>query len=254
MTRRGARRGRKSIPPPPEVRRLPRLTDFNFAGDDVVRPLIEVGWNIDNAREEAASPFALAFNDPRQKLDRDVKAIVAHYVADVAKRRCRPAIAPSKFRARAAKLRNDVAKLLSKFPDQNASADDKTTADVLAVDSALAEAVNIELETQERANALNLARVRDVLSALLKAVDHVRPDEGIGPDPAAHVLLRNLADIYFRRTGSRPSAAPDGNFRQFVEAVNRQIPDQYQVAGLGDLIPGSIAAASLGPFRRESAG
>jgi hypothetical protein len=55
MTRRVPRRCRKSITPPPQGRRLPRPTDFNFASDDVVRPLIEAGWNVDSAGRSGLS-------------------------------------------------------------------------------------------------------------------------------------------------------------------------------------------------------
>jgi hypothetical protein len=103
--------------------------------------------------------------------------------------------------------------LLSNFRDQNVSADDKATADCLAVDSALNDAVNIKLETRERPSAVDLAQIRDILRALLEALDNVRADEVIKADRAAHVLLKDLADVYFERAGSAPSTAPDGPFR-----------------------------------------
>jgi len=246
-------RGRKSnFPPVPEVRRLPRPTDFNFASDDVVGPLVEGGWDIEHTPAEpraeisAFSVFAipLAFNDPRQKLDRDIKAIVAHYVADVVQQRGRPAVRPQKFRARVSKFKTDIAKLLSNFPDPSVSASDDAAAAAIAIDSALIDAVNIKLETQDRTNALDLGQIRDGLRALLDAVDGVRADEGIRPNRAAHVLLKDLAKIYFERAGVASSAAPDGHFGRFVEAVNRQIPENYQVIGLTGLIAGAVTAAN----------
>jgi hypothetical protein len=242
---------KSNFPPVPEVRRLPRPTDFNFASDDVVGPLIEGGWNIERMPAEpraeiSASLFAtpLAFNDPRQKLDRDIKAIVAHYVADLAQHRGRPAVRLPKFRARVSKFKNDIAKLLGNFPDQNESAGDAADASALAVDGALIDAVNIKLEMQDRTNALDIDQIRTSLRALLEAVDGARADEGIGPHRAAHALLKDLANVYFERTGVKSSAAPDGHFGRFVEAVNRQIPENYQVIGLASLITGAVTAAN----------
>jgi hypothetical protein len=246
-------RRKPSLPPVPEVRRLPRPTDFNFTSDDVVRPLIEGGWNIEPAPAEARAAFSaislfatpLAFNDPRQKLDRDIKAIVANYVADVAQRRGRAAVPPAKFRARFSKFRIDIAKLLSNFPDPNASVgDDAAAAAALAVDGALIDAVNIKLETQDGTNTLELGQIREGLRALLEAVDDARADEGIGSHRAAHVLLKDLAKVYVERTGVKLSAAPDARFRQFVEAINTQIPESYRVDGLANLIAGAVAAAN----------
>ena len=244
--------GKSNVPPVPEVRRLPRPTDFNFASADVVGPLIEGGWNIERTLDEsraeisALGSFAtpLAFNDPRQKLDRDIKAIIANYVADVAQRRGRPEVQPAKFRARASRLRNDIAKLLGNFPDQNASAGDAAAASVLAVDSSLIDAVNIKLEAQDRTNVLDVEQIGDSLRALLEAVDGARADEGIGSHRAAHALLKDLAKVYVERTGMTPSAAPDGHFGRFVEAINRQIPENYQVIGLANFIDGAVRAAN----------
>jgi hypothetical protein len=249
--------GRKpSLPPVPEVRRLPRPTDFNFTSDDVVRPLIEGGWNFEPAPADsraeisAVNLFAtpLAFNDPRQKLDRDIKAIVANYVADVAQRRGRPAVPPAKFRARFSKFRIDIAKVLSNFPDSNASAGDAAAAAALAVDGALIDAVNIKLETQDGTNTLDIEQIREGLRALLEAVDDARADEGIESHRAAHVLLKDLAKVYVERTGVKLSAVPDARFRQFVEAINRQIPENYRAIGLADLIAGAITAANRQPL------
>jgi hypothetical protein len=246
-------RQKSNLPPVPEVRRLPRPTDFNFASDNVVGPLVEGGWNIERTLAEsraeisAVSLFAtpLAFNDPRQKLDRDIKAIVANYVADVARHRGRPVVRPPKLRARVSKFRNDIAKLLTNFPDPNASANDAAAASALAVDSALIDAVNIKLETQDCTNALDLEQIRDSLRALLEAVDRARADEGIGgPHRAAHVLLKNLAKVYVERTGVKASVAPDDHFGRFVEAINRQIPENYQVIGPTNLIAGAVTAAN----------
>jgi hypothetical protein len=244
--------GKSSPPPVPEVRRLPRPTDFNFASDDVVGPLVEGGWNIERTPAQsqveisAVSLFAtpLAFSDPRQKLDRDIKAIVANYVADVAQRRGRPAVQPAKFRARFSKFRIDLAKLLSNFPDQDASAGDAAAASALAVDSALIDAVSIKLETQDRTGTLDLEQIRDGLGALLEAVDDARADEGIGSHRATHVLLKHLAKVYVERTGVKPSAALDGHFGRFVAAINRQIPENYQAIGLANLIGGAVTAAN----------
>jgi hypothetical protein len=252
---------RKSkLPPVPEVRRLPRPTDFNFTSDDVVTPLVEGGWNIERALAEtpaeapAISLFVtpLAFNDPRQKLDRDIKAVVADHVADVARRRGRPPLQPAKFRARFSKFRIDLAKLLDNFPDPEpdtvaddaASAADAATAAALAIDCALIDAVSIKLETQDRARPLDLEQIREALHGLLEAVDDARADEGVEQHRAAHVLVKNLAKIYVERTGAAPSAAPEGYFRRFVEAINRQIPENYQVVGLVNLIGEAVTAAN----------
>jgi hypothetical protein len=252
-------KGRKSnLPSVPEVRRLPRPTDFNFTSDDVVTPLVEGGWNIERTLAETrteASPISLfatplAFNDPRQKLDREIKAVVADYVADVARRRGRPAVQPAKFRARFSKFRIDIAKLLDNFPDPDtgaaepAVADDATAAAALAIDSALIDAVSIKLETQDRTSPLDIKQIREALHALLEAVDDARADEGVEQHRAAHVPVKNLAKIYFERSGAEPSAAPEGHFRRFVEAINRQIPENYQVIGLANLIGEAVMAAN----------
>jgi hypothetical protein len=244
-------RRKPNLPPVPEVRRLPRPTDFNFAGDDVVGPLVEGGWNIERTLAQsptdisAVSLFAtpLAVDDPRQKLDRDIKVIVADYVADVARRRGRPLVQAAKFRARFSKFRIDIDRLLSNFPDQDASADDAAAAAALAVDLALIDAVSIKLETQDRASILGLEQIRDGLRALLEAVDDARADEGVESHRAAHVLLKDLAKVYAERTGVQSSAAPDGHFRRFVEAINRQIPESYQVIGIANLIGEAVTAA-----------
>jgi hypothetical protein len=245
---------RKSkLPPPvPEVRRLPRPTDFNFTSDDVVAPLVEGGWNIERTLAEALTEAPainlfvtpLAFNDPRQKLDRDIKAVVADYVADVARRRGRAAVPPAKFRTRFSKFRIDLAKLLDNFPDPDTVADDAAAAAALAIDSALVDAVSIKLETQDRASPLDIEQIREALQALLEAVDDARADEGVEQHRAAHVLVKNLAKVYVERTGAAPSAAPDGHFRRFVEAINRQIPENYQVSGLANLIGEAVTAAT----------
>jgi hypothetical protein len=243
---------RKSkLPPVPEVRRLPRPTDFNFTSDDVVTPLVEGGWNIERTLVEtlteapAINLFVtpLAFNDPRQKLDRDIKAVVADYVADVAQRRGRPAVPPAKFRTRFSKFRIDLAKVVDSFPDPDTVADDADAA-ALAIDGALIDAVSIKLETQDRPSPLDIAQIRDALQALLEAVDDARADEGVESHRAAHVLVKNLAKVYVDRTGAAPSAAPDGHFRRFVEAINRQIPENYQVIGLANLIGEAVTAAN----------
>jgi hypothetical protein len=245
---------RKSkLPPPvPEVRRLPRPTDFNFTSDDVVAPLVEGGWNIERTLAEALTEAPainlfvtpLAFNDPRQKLDRDIKAVVADYVADVARRRGRAAVPPAKFRTRFSKFRIDLAKLLDNFPDPDTVADDAAAAAALAIDSALVDAVSIKLETQDRASPLDIEQIREALQALLEAVDDARADEGVEQHRAAHVLVKNLAKVYVERTGAAPSAAPDGHFRRFVDAINRQIPENYQVIGLANLIGEAVTAAT----------
>jgi len=243
--------GKSSPPPVPEVRRLPRPTDFNFTSDDVVGPLVEGGWNIERPPAQsqveisAVSLFAtpLALNDPRQKLDRDIKAIVANYVAGVAQRRGRPAVPPAKFRARFAKFRIDIAKLLGSFPGPDASAGEAAAA-ALAIDSALIDAVSIKLETQEGPRSLDLEQIRDGLRALLEAVDDARADEGIGSHRATHVLLKDLAKVYVERTGVKPSAALEGHFGRFVAAINRQIPENYQAIGLANLIGGAVTAAN----------
>jgi hypothetical protein len=250
-SKREPRDRKPSFPPLTEVRRLPRPTDFNFASDDVVGPLVEGGWNIERTPAEppaATSAFSLfaiplAFNDPRQKLDRDIKAIVARYVADIAQQRGRPAVPPSKFRTRASKFRNDIDRLLNNFPNPDESAGDAAAAPALALDSALIDAVNIKLDTQDRTSALNFEQIRDTLRALLEAADSVRADEGIRPHRAAHVLLKDLAKIYFERAGAKPSAETDGHFDRFVRAVNRQIPENYQVIGLANLVTGAVTAA-----------
>jgi len=249
-SKRESARRKPILPAVPEVRRLPRPTDFNFTSDDVVRPLIEGGWNIEPAPAESRAEFSavslfatpLAFNDPRQKLDRDIKAIVANYVADVAQRRGRQVVPPAKFRTRFSKFRIDVAKLLGNFPDPNASAGDDAAA--LAVDGALIDAVSIKLETQDGANSLDLGQIREGLRALLEAVDDARADEGIGSHRAAHVLLKDLAKVFVERTGVKLATAPDVRFRQFAEAINRQIPESYRVDGLANLIAGAVAAAN----------
>jgi len=249
---------RKSkLPPPvPEVRRLPRPTDFNFTSDDVVTPLVEGGWSIERSLAQSLTEAPainlfvtpLAFNDPRQKLDRDIKAAVADYVADVARRRGRAAVPPAKFRARFSKFRVDLAKLLDSFPDPESgaddAADDAAAAAALAIDSALIDAVSIKLETQERPSPLDLEQIREALHALLEAVDDARADEGVEQHRAAHVLVKSLAKVYVERTGAAPSAAPDGHFRRFVEAINRQIPENYQVSGLANLIGEAVTAAN----------
>jgi hypothetical protein len=249
MTKRNLGPSRKAslAPPPPEVRRLPRTSDFNFASYTVARPLIEAGWNVDRAPEEGAERFALALSDPRQRLDRDMKGIVARYVADVAQRRARPAITTSKLRARASKFRNDVAKLLGNFRDHVAVRGDREEADVLAVDGALFDAVDIRLESQGRTGVKDLGQIRDILRAVLEAIDAVQADESTKPDRAAHELLKSLANVYSDLTGSAPSTVPNGPFFRFVEAVNRQIPDSYRAPDLVELIPGAIAATSRGP-------
>jgi hypothetical protein len=250
---------RKSkLPPVPEVRRLPRPTDFNFTSDDVVTPLVEGGWNIERTLAEAltetptislfVSPLAL--NDPRQKLDRDIKAAVADYVADVAQRRGRPAVLPAKFRARFSKFRIDLAKLLDNFPDPDTAADDPAAAAARAIDGALIDAVSIKLETQDRPSPLDIGQIRDGLQALLEAVDDARADEGVEAHRAAHLLVKSLAKVYGERTGAAPSAAPNGHFRRFVEAINRQIPESYQVSGLANLIGEAVTAASRLPASR----
>jgi hypothetical protein len=239
--------------PVAEVRRLPRPTDFNFASDDVVGPLVEGGWNVERAPAQSQAEISaislfvtpLAFNDPRQKLDRDIKAIVANYVAGVAQRRGRPAVQPAKFRARFSKFRIEVAKLLSNFPDPEASAGDGASA--LAVDGALIDVVSIKLETQEGPGTLDLEQIRDGLRALLEAIDDARADEGVGPHRATHVLLKDLAKVYAERTGAKPSAALDGHFGRFVAAINRQIPENYQAVGLANLIGGAVAAVNRQP-------
>jgi hypothetical protein len=146
---------------------------------------LRAGWNVDRAPDEGANPFALTLSDPRQKLDRDIKAVVARYVADVAHRRARPAITPSKLRARASRFRNDVAKLLGNFRDHVTVSGDQEDADVLAIDSALFDAVEIRLESQRQTSAKDLGQVRDILRALLEAIDTVRADESTMPDRAA---------------------------------------------------------------------
>jgi hypothetical protein len=245
--------GRKSnAPPVPEVRRLPRPTDFNFASDDVVSPLVEGGWSIERtpaqsqAEISAVSLFAapLAFNDPRQKLDRDIKAIVANYVAGVAQRRGRPAVQPAKFRGRFSKFRIDIAKLLSNFPDPDAGAGDAASASALAVDCALIDAVRIKLETRDGPGTPDFEQIRDGLRVLLEAVDDARADEGIESHRATHVLVMDLAKVYVERTGVKPSAALDGHFGRFVAAINRQIPENYQATGLANLIGGAVTAAN----------
>jgi hypothetical protein len=245
--------GRKAnLPPVPEVRRLPRPTDFNFTSDDVVTPLVEGGWSIERMPAESPADLSavnlfttpLAFNDPRQKLDRDIKAVIANYVADVARRRGRAPVPLAKFRARFSKFRIDIAKLLDNFPDQDAGADDAASAAALAVDGALIDAVSIKLETQDRMSVLDIEQIREGLQALLEAVDDARADEGIESHRAAHVLLKDLAKVYVERTGAQPSAAPDGHFRRFVEAINRQIPENYQVIGLANVIGDAVTAAS----------
>ena len=62
MTKRNLGPSRKAslAPPTPEMRRLPRTSDFNFASYAVAGPLIEAGWNVDRAPDEGANPFALA--------------------------------------------------------------------------------------------------------------------------------------------------------------------------------------------------
>jgi hypothetical protein len=213
MTKRNLGPSRKAslAPPPLEMRRLPRTSDFNFASYAVAGPLVEAGWNVDRAPDEGANPFALALSDPRQKLDRDIKAVVARYVADVAQRRARPVITPAILRARASKFRNDVAKILGNFRDHATVSGDQEDADVLAVDSALFDAVEIRLESQRRTRAKDLGQVRDILRALLEAIDTVRADESTMPDRAAHEMLKSLADIYSDLTGSAPATMPSGS-------------------------------------------
>jgi hypothetical protein len=249
MTKRNLDPSRKAslAPPPPEMRRLPRTSDFNFASYAVAGPLMEAGWNADRAPDEGANPFALALSDPRQKLDRDIKAVVARYVADVAQRRAQPAITPSKLRARASKLRNDVAKLLGNFRDHVTVSGGQEDADVLAVDGALFDAVEIRLESQGRTSAKDLGQVRDTLRALLEAIDTVRADEGTKSDRAAHEMVKSLANIYSDLTRSAPTTMPNGPFFHFVEAINRQIPDSYRAADLAGFIPGAIAATTRDP-------
>ena len=55
--------------------------------------------------------------------------------------------------------------------------------------------------------------------------------------------MKSLAKVYVERTGAAPSAAPDGRFRRFVEAINRQI-EKYQVSGLANLIGEAVTAAN----------
>jgi hypothetical protein len=249
MTKRNLGPSRKAslAPPTPEMRRLPRTSDFNFASYAVAGPLIEAGWNVDRAPDEGTNPFSFALSDPRQKLDRDIKAIVARYVADVTQRRARPVITPSKLRARASKLRNDVAKLLGNFRDHLTVSSDQEDADVLAVDIALFDAVEIRLDSQGRTSAKDLGHVRDTLRALLEAIESVRADEGTKPDRAAHEMLKALANIYSDLTRTTPTTTPNGSFFQFVEAINRQIPDSYRAADLAEFIPGAIAATTRDP-------
>ena len=166
-SKRAPLRKSKLPPPVPEVRRLPRPTDFNFTSDDVVTPLVEGGWNIERSLAEtlmeapAISLFVtpLAINDPRQKLDRDIKAAVADYVADVAQRRGRPACRRRNF---APDFPNSGSTSPSCWTFRTRMAapmmlpDDAAAAAELAIDRALIDAVSIKLETQDRTSPLDI--------------------------------------------------------------------------------------------------
>ena len=224
MTKGNARRpGRRSHLPSRTTtsRRLPRLTDIDFASAKVRQRLIDAGWSGSN---DLAS----------FQLSNHVREIVSDYLAD-------RTVSLPEFRNRVVKFARALEGLLKKFPDDETS----------VVDSAIIEAINHELdEIDDAEQAPDLRFVRDGLRVLVEATKRVRDAErGAGTDSnrKAYTLIRGLARIYLERTGKRPSASSEGHFARFVEAVNELIPSKFQLHGLENLIRAAVGSTERIP-------
>jgi hypothetical protein len=224
MTKGNARRpGRRSHLPSRTTtsRKLPRLPNINFASADVRQPLIDAGWARGNDLEIL-------------QLSNHVREIVSDYFAD------RTVSLPD-FRNRVVKFARALEGLLKKFPDDETS----------AVDSAIIEAINRELEEiDDPERAPDFPFVRDGLRVLVEATKQVRDAErGAGTDSnrKAYTLISGLALIYFERTGKKPSASSEGPFSRFVEAVNALIPSQFRLHGLENLIRAAVRSPEIIP-------
>jgi hypothetical protein len=202
------KRGGKSKLPPrvPSARRVPRLSEVDFATEEIARLL--------KPQRRVFASILANFD-----LHNDIRAIVADYIAD------RTSQAPPKeFRRSIRAFKKALEAFLTKLP---------------AAHDPLAEALNGELDQVDAEAAPDLMYVSDGLSALLGAVKCLETAEnGRGTDAnrPAHTLLDGLARIYKERTGKSPSKKIDGQFGKFVEAVNRQIPERFQLNGLEHLI------------------
>jgi hypothetical protein len=83
-------------------------------------------------------------------------------------------------------------------------------------------------------------RLRSDLMLVQKIVDQVCADEsGGGRDVVrpAHALVKSLAGIFEHFTGSKPTRNNDsGAFFDFVDAINEQMPANFQLKGIDHLI------------------
>ena len=202
-------------------RRLPRLTDIDFASAKVRQPLIDAGWSGGNDLE-------------RFQLSNHVREIVSYYLAD-------RTVSLPEFRNRVVKFARALEGLLKKFPDDGTS----------AIDSAIVEAINHELdEIDDTEKAPDFSFVRDGLRVLVAATKRLRNAErGAGTDSnrKAYTLIRGLARIYFERTGKKPSASSEGRFARFVGAVNALIPSKFRLHGLENLIRAAVRSPEIIP-------
>src|SRR5262249_18449205 len=125
--------------------------------------------------------------------------------------------------------------LLRKFPDSR---------------SLTYDAISHELAVSAEAESLDLRSLKDDLTKVLTAIRAIRASEGgKGRDAqrAGHKLTTDLMDIFQRVTHQRPGRggkdhtregdeAITGRFARFMNVVNNQIPDDFKLGDIDNLI------------------
>jgi hypothetical protein len=187
---------------------MPRLSDVDFASDEIIKALMPKSAT-------RGAQFVLI----ELSIHNEIREIVADYIADRHSR-----VPPKEFREALRVFEKSLDIFLYKFPKAG---------------SALAEALNQELDRADDSNAPDLAAIRDGLDVLRSTVKHLAEAErGAGTDAhrEGHLLIEGLANIYEKYSGKKPSKKVDGPFGRFVEAVNEKIPERYRLTGLEHLL------------------
>jgi hypothetical protein len=187
---------------------MPRLSGLNFASDEIIKALVPKNTTV-------GGEFVLV----ELTIGNEIREIVADYIADRCSR-----VPPKEFRGAIRAFQKALDIFLDKFP---------------GADSALAEALNQQLDQADDTSTPHLAAIRDGLGILRTAVEALaKAESGAGTDAhrEGHLLVKGLANIYEKYRRKKPSKKIDGPFGHFVEKVNEQIPEAYRLTGLEHLL------------------
>jgi hypothetical protein len=156
------------------------------------------------------------------------------------------ALNPTQFRRQLSSFERKVNSLYAEIPNADSAL-------AVAIDSAVrvadqsAEAENSEASSLEEQVDLDDLRGRiEALSQILGMIRSHERGQGRDANRPAHQFVETLAQIFTEYTGQEPSRSNDpsrpwmdavnGPFGNFVTAVNRQLPQDFQLTDIDNLV------------------